>query len=189
MGYFHAQFRRQRLTELTNDYVLVDGIEGPGQYIGTFMCLQTLERYWWGEGEFKFYMDGDDAYPTICGTGQEDYFGGAWSFATHDEKGDCIETNFNGLYLGYPFYKDKDTAVTNRYHNRDLPPMRSFYRWHVMDPIRFSESLKVTTQQIGVYHGGLFERQDDMATVAYWYQAKPHTGFPPLPDAKMRHPR
>ena len=77
MGYFHAQFRRQRLTELANDYVLVDGIEGPGQYIDTFMCLQTLERYWWGEGEFKFYMDGDDAYPTICGTGQEDYFGGA----------------------------------------------------------------------------------------------------------------
>ena len=153
------------------------------------MALSTLERYWWGEGEFKFYLDGDTDYPTICGTGEEDYFGGAWSFATHDERGDCVETPFNGLYLGYPFYKDKDTAVTNRYHNRDVPPMRAFYRWHVMDPIRFEEDFRLTVQQIGVYHGGLFERQDDMASVAYWYQTEPHTPFCPLPDARTRHPR
>ena len=91
--------------------------------------------------------------------------------------------------MGYPFYKDKDTAVTNRYHNRDVPPMRAFYRWHVYDPIRFERDLRLTVQQIGVCHGGLFERQDDMASVAYWYQAEPHAAFPPLPDARTRHPR
>ena len=100
IGYFHAQFRRERLTQLGRDYVILDGVKGRGQYIGTFMALSTLERYWWGEGEFKFYLDGDTDYPTICGTGEEDYFGGAWSFATHDERGDCVETPFNGLYLG-----------------------------------------------------------------------------------------
>ena len=186
---FHAQFRRERLTQIGRDYVVLDGVRGRGHYIGTFMALSTLERYWWGEGEFKFYLDGDSDYPTICGTGQEDYFGGAWSFATHDEHGDCIETPFQGLYMGYPFYKDKDTAVTNRYHNRDVPPMRAFYRWHVYDPIRFERDLRLTVQQIGVCHGGLFERQDDMASVAYWYQAEPHAAFPPLPDARTRHPR
>jgi hypothetical protein len=186
---FHAQFRRERLTQIGRDYVVLDGVRGRGHYIGTFMALSTLERYWWGEGEFKFYLDGDGDYPTICGTGQEDYFGGAWSFATHDERGDCIETPFQGLYMGYPFYKDKDTAVTNRYHNRDVPPMRAFYRWHVYDPIRFERDLRLTVQQIGVCHGGLFERQDDMASVAYWYQAEPHAAFPPLPDARTRHPR
>lgn len=188
-GYFHAQFRRERLTQIGRDYVLLDGVKGKGRYLGTFMALSTLERYWWGEGEFKFYIDGDTDFPTICGTGEEDYFGGAWSFATHDKDGNCIETNFNGLYLGYPFYKDKDTAITNRYHNRDVPPMRTFYRWHVMDPIWFSEDLRVTVQQIGVCHSGLFERQDDMSTVSYWYQTEPHAFFPVFPTAKERHPR
>ena len=188
-GYFHAQFRRERLTQLGRDYVLLDGVKGKGRYLGTFMALSTLERYWWGEGEFKFYIDGDTDFPTICGTGEEDYSGGAWSFATHDKDGNCIETNFNGLYLGYPFYKDKDTAITNRYHNRDVPPMRAFYRWHVMDPIFFASDLKVTVQQIGVCHSGLFERQDDMSTVSYWYQTEPHASFPVFPTAKERHPR
>ena len=65
IGYFHAQFRRERLTQLGRDYVILDGVKGRGQYIGTFMALSTLERYWWGEGEFKFYLDGDTDYPTI----------------------------------------------------------------------------------------------------------------------------
>ena len=59
----------------------MDGVKGKGHYIGTYMALTTLERYWWGEGEMKFYIDGDEEYPTICGTGTEDYFGGSWSFA------------------------------------------------------------------------------------------------------------
>ena len=75
IAYFHAQWRRERLTEKTKDYTILDGVKGKGHYIGTYMALTTLERYWWGEGEMKFYIDGDEEYPTICGTGTEDYFG------------------------------------------------------------------------------------------------------------------
>lgn len=187
-GYFHAQWRRQPITTLKEDYVILDGVKGSGQYIGTFMALSTLSRYWWGEGEIKAYIDGDDVYPTICGTGTEDYFGGAWSFATHID-GECVETNYCSPYLGYPFYADKDRSVKNLYHNRDCMPMRAFYRWHVTDPMRFRSDFRLTIQQIGIGHGGLFERQDDVSTVAYWYQTEPHNPFSKLMSATERHPR
>lgn len=187
-GYFHAQWRRQPITTLKEDYTILDNVHGRGQYIGTFFALSTLSRYWWGEGEIKAYIDGDHEFPTICGTGTEDYFGGAWSFATH-VNGECVETNFCAPYLGYPFYADKDRSVTNAYHNRDCMPMRAFYRWHIADPIRFASDLRLTIQQIGVSHGGLFERQDDVSSVAYWYQSEPHTVFPTFPAAADRHPR
>ena len=169
-------------------YVVLDGVQGRGQYIGTYLALTTLERYWWGEGEMKFYLDGDLEYPTICGTGTEDYFGGAWSFASQED-GKTVENTYCTPFLGYPYYSHHDDSVHNDYHNDDCPPMRGFYRWHIMDPIHFEEDLKVTLQQIGVCHRGLFERQDDVATVAYWYQAEPHGAFPPLPDREYRWPR
>jgi len=74
-------------------------------------------------------------------------------------------------------------------HNDDQMPQRSFYRWHLLDPILFEKDLKVTLQQIGVSHGGLFERQDDVATTAYWYQTHPHVPFAPLMPRKERWPR
>ena len=92
-------------------------------------------------------------------------------------------------YLGYPFYSRHDTLVTNPYHNDDCPPMRGFYRWHAKDPIFFDENLKVTIQQIGVCSAGLFERQDDLSSVAFWYQREPHNVFPELPDKRKRWPR
>lgn len=183
-GYFHSQWRRQRLTEKSKDYVVLDKIKGRGQYVGTYLALTTLERYWWGEGEFKFYLDGDQEYPTICGTGTEDYFGGAWSFAKQ-VNGYTIEQNYCTPYLGYPLYASKDGSVHNPYHNDDTPPMRSLYRWHLPDPILFSQDIRVTLQQIGVCHRGLFERQDDVASTAYWYLDSPHgcdTGFLPVED-------
>lgn len=188
MHYFHAQWRRQKVTIPKNDYVIVDGINGCGHYIGTYIALTTLERYWWGEGEVKFYIDGDDPYPTICGTGMEDYFGGSWSFAK-SQKGKTVEQTYSTAYLGYPFYADKDDMVYNSYHNDDCLPMRGLYRFHIPDPICFEENLKVTVQQIGVGHKGLFERSDDLSSVAYWYQSMPHTTFPPLPDKEDRWPR
>ena len=136
----------------------------------------------------KFYLDGDDEYPTICGTGTEDYFGGAWSFASH-ETGKTVEQNYCTPFLGYPFYANRDTTVYNRYHNDDVPPMRGFYRWHIPDPIHFERDIRVTLQQIGVCHRGLFERQDDVATVAYWYQDEPYVEFPQLPSPEERWPR
>ena len=122
IGYFHAQWRRQRITELQKDYVILDGVKGKGQYIGTYLALTTLERYWWGEGEVKFYIDGDQQYPTICGTGTEDYFGGSWSFAKQIN-GKTVEQNYNSPYLGYPYYSAHDELVHNLYHNDDCPPM------------------------------------------------------------------
>lgn len=186
--HFHASFRRQEITELQKDYVIIDGIKGCGQYIGTYIGLSTLQRYWWGEGEVKFYLDGDEEYPTICGTGLEDYFGGSWSFASHQD-GRTIEQTYSTPYLGYPYYSNRDDLVVNRYHNDDCPPMRGFYRWHIPDPIFFEEDIKVTVQQIGVSHNGLFERRDDLSSVAYWYQNEPHQTFAALPDKEKRWPR
>ena len=162
--------------------------KGKGHYVGTYLALTTLERYWWGEGEVKFYIDGDDEYPTICGTGTEDYFGGSWSFA-HQVNGKTVEQTYNSPFLGYPYYSAHDELVHNPYHNDDCPPMRGFYRWHLMDPICFEEDLKVTIQQIGVCYKGLFERQDDVASVAYWYQTLPHAPFQPLMSKEDRWPR
>lgn len=188
IAYFHAQWRRQRLTEKGRDYVVLDGVKGEGHYVGTYLALTTLERYWWGEGEFKFYIDDDEEYPTICGTGTEDYFGGSWSFAKQ-VNGKTVEQNYCTPYLGYPYYSSHDELIHNDYHNDDCPPMRGFYRWHIPDPIRFRSNLKVTVQQIGVGHRGFFERQDDVASVAYWYQKGPHAPFPQLPSAEERWPR
>ncbi|MDL2206636.1 DUF2961 domain-containing protein [Eubacteriales bacterium OttesenSCG-928-N13] len=189
IGYFHAQWRRERLTQLQKDYVLLDNVKGKGHYIGTYLALTTLERYWWGEGEFKFYIDGDDLYPTQCSTGTEDYFGGAWSFGGYtNEEGHMVEKTYCTPFLGYPFYSHTDTFHSD-YWDRQCPPMRGFYRWHILDPILFEQDLRVELQQIGVCDRGLFERQDDVASVSYWYQSEPHNPFPALPGREERWPR
>ncbi|MDL2229474.1 DUF2961 domain-containing protein [Treponema sp. OttesenSCG-928-L16] len=188
-AYFHAQWRRERLTQLGKDYVILDGVRGRGHYVGTYMALTTLERYWWGEGEVKFFLDGDDLYPTICGTGLEDYFGGAWGFVEDQRRETpAREVLFQTPFLGFPFYAEREQNHSWRFEG-SCPPMRGLYRWHIMDPVRFAEDLKVTVQQIGVCHKGLFERQDDVATVAYWYQSEPHGAFPLLPPKEYRWPR
>ena len=124
---FHAQWRRQRVTELAHDYVVLDGVEGHGTYVGTYLALTALESRWWGEGEFKFYIDGDGKYPTWCSTGAEDYFGGAWSFAEFDEHGRMHERTFTGPYLGFPFYSQKPRRTRKRLlghcHPRDPRPI------------------------------------------------------------------
>lgn len=187
-GYFHAQWRRSRITRIGEDHVILDGVKGSGRYLGTFLAISALERYWWGEGEMKFYLDGDEEYPTICGTGTEDYFGGAWSFAA-GVQGKMVEQTYSTPYLGYPFYSKSDDSVYSAYHNDDCPPMRGLYRFHIPDPIFFREDIRVTLQQIGSCHRGIFERQDDVASVAYWYQTEPHGVFPELPAGKERWPR
>ena len=186
--YFHAQWRRERLTELQKDYTVLDGVKGKGHYVGTYIAHTSLERYWYGEGEMKFYIDGDDEYPTICGTGMEDYFGGSWSFAKQIN-GKTVEQTYNTPFLGYPYYSRHDESVHSDYYNDDTMPQRGFYRWHIMDPILFEEDLRVTLQQIGSCHKGNFERQDDVASVAYWYQTLPHQPFAPLAKKEERWPR
>ena len=180
-AYFHAQWRRERSTELGKDYVILDGVKGTGQYIGTYLAWAALERNWWGEGEIKFFMDGDTDWPTICGTGTEDYFGGAWCFMGASEP-----ESFTGPYLGYKYYKET-TLIEKTYGHK--VPMHGMYRWHLPDPIRFQDDLKVTIQQIGHDNKRLFERSDDVSSVAYWYQLEPHQAFPSMPPAPQRWPR
>ncbi len=172
-AYFHAQWRRTRTTDYAcPEHVIVDQVKGKGQYVGTFLAWVQMSDRWWGEGEVKFYMDGDGEYPTICGTGTEDYFGGAWSF----------KDTYSTAFLGYPYWNKKEASV----------PKHSMYRWHIPDPIRFENELKVSVQALGWYPGE--ERYyepltDDIASVAYWYQAEPHTKFPELLEAKDRWTR
>ena len=179
---------REKLTQLQKDYTILDGVKGRGHYVGTYIAHTSLERYWYGEGEMKFYIDGDEEYPTICGTGMEDYFGGSWSFAKQVD-GKTVEQNYNTPFLGYPYYSTHDERAWSAYHNDDTLPQRGFYRWHILDPILFEEDLRVTLQQIGGCHKGNFERQDDVASVAYWYQSEPHQAFAPLLKKEERWPR
>jgi hypothetical protein len=161
-GRFHASFRQARPLGYGEEYAILDGVKGRGQYVGTSMGWQQNSSGWWGEGEIKFFLDGDKEFPSICGTGTEDYFGGAW----------CFRENFSAPCLGYP-----QGASDNRPGNRHL-----LYRFHVMDPIRFQEDLKVTIQALGWRSEGRFlPLKDDICSVAYWYQAEPHAIFPTLP--------
>lgn len=165
-GYLHARFRRTNPLPYEEDYLIVDGIQGKGHYVGTYMAWQQNNHGWWGEGEIKFFIDGDKEFPTLCGTGTEDYFCGAWGF----------ENNYSAPFVGYP--------TGNSHENERLAGNRhGLYRFHIMDPIRFAEDLKVTMQALGWRREGRFlPLQDDIASVAYWYQAEPHSRFPELPD-------
>ena len=166
-AYFHAQWRRSVTDRSNPDHVIVDSIAGQGHYVGTFLAWTQLSDGWWGEGEIKFFIDGDTEYPTICGTGTEDYFGGAWCF------GDTYSTAF----LGYPLWRKEPGEV----------PKHAMYRWHVVDPVRFEKSLRVTIQALGWWPNKKFQPlADDIASVAYWYQAEPHGTFPRLPAPQDR---
>jgi hypothetical protein len=169
-GYFHAQWRRSMTTRQVPEHVILDGVQGRGHYVGTFLAWTQLSDGWWGRGEVKFYLDGDQAYPTICGTGTEDYFGGAWGF----------KETFCGPFMGYPLWFREAGQV----------PKHGLYRWHVLDPIRFHQDLRVTIQALGWWPGRRHQPlTDDIASVAYWYQAEPHAPFPALPEAPARWPR
>ncbi|OHD29533.1 MAG: hypothetical protein CVV48_07660 [Spirochaetae bacterium HGW-Spirochaetae-4] len=190
VAYFHAQWRRTAYAKLGEDHIILDDVAGRGHYVGTYLAWTALERYWWGEGEIKFYLDGDTDFPTICGTGVEDYVGGAWGFYERNEKGlvQKNETTYCTPFMGYPFYSAIDGTKTDIY-GYDAAPMHGMYRWHIMDAIRFRETLRVTIQQIGHDGSRLFERADDVASTAYWYQMEPHVKFPTLLDREGRRPR
>lgn len=179
-GYFHAQFRRTNPLPYKQNYVLVDSIKGKGQYVGTYMAYGSHNNGWWGEGEIKFFIDGDTDYPTINGTGTEDYFCGAYDFDTRQKNSNGTEesnyTEFSSPYTGLPqvIRGDGHYQVAQRF---------GLYRWHIKDPIRFDKDLKVTIQDLGWRDGGRYlPLQDDIATTVFWYQTEPHNPFPPLPD-------
>lgn len=178
-AYFHAQWRRENPTRLAQDYTILDGVKGQGHYVGTYLAWAALSRHWWGEGEVKFYIDGDTEWPTICGTGTEDYVGGAWCFC------ETCSTPF----LGYVLHQTTTDQLPMNGSPYDSVPLHGLYRWHLPDPIRFTQDLRVTIQVIGHDHAQLLERSDDISSVAYWYQAEPHASFPVLPQPALRWPR
>ena len=175
-AYFHVQFRRVHSLPYKQDYTIVDGIQGRGHYVGTYMAWQVNNTGWWGEGEIKFYMDGDKQWPTICGTGTEDYFCGSYNFESpHTKKYEAFTT----AYAGLPQIIRPDGTYQSQ-------TRFGMYRWHIMDPIRFESDLKVTIQALG-WHIGSKENgpaylplRDDIASVAYWYQQLPTPPFPKL---------
>ncbi len=161
--YFHAQWRRS--VGVPNAiHTIVDGIEGDGHYVGTAFDWQTRFDGWWGEGELKFFLDGDTDYPTICGTGVEDYVGGAWCFEPSPGAG---YATYSSAYLGF------HQALDHRF---------AMYRWHLPDPIRFHESLAITVQSLGWGADNRYAQlvDDTISTVALWYQREPHASFPAL---------
>lgn len=170
-AYFHAQFRRVNPLPYQVPYTILDGVEGKGKYVGTAMYWGSNNNGWWGEGEFKFYLDEDREYPTICGTGTEDYFCGSYNF--EDPHTRAKYQHFSTPYSG--FY-DVGTDCLYRSQKRF-----GMYRWHITDPVYFREKLKVTVQALGWREGGRYlPLQDDIASVAYWYQTLPTVPFPRL---------
>ncbi|MCI1775710.1 MAG: DUF2961 domain-containing protein [Paenibacillus lautus] len=175
-AYFHAQWRRTNPVPYKDVYTILEGVKGQGHYVGTYLAWQVNNSGWWGEGEIKFYMDGDQEYPTICGTGTEDYFGGAWNW----EQPIGTYRTYSTPYLGMHQVLKPDGLYRSQQRF-------GMYRWHVMDPIRFQSDLRVTIQDLGWRSGGRYlPQQSDIASTAFWYQAEPHAPFPELPDNDER---
>ena len=172
-AYFHAQFRRVNPIPYKDVYTILDEVEGQGQYVGTYLAWGVNNTGWWGEGEIKFYIDGDHEFPTICGTGTEDYFGGSYDFMNQVTK---QYQEFTTPYSGLPQVIRPDGVYQSQ--------MRfGMYRWHIPDPIRFQKNFRVTIQALGWRSGGRYlPLQDDIASTAFWYQTLPTKPFPSFPE-------
>lgn len=170
-AYFHAQYRRSNPTK-GSLHTVIDGIRGKGHYVGTYMAVGVNNNGWWGEGEIKFFMDGDKDYATIVGTGTEDYFCGSYNFENKVKK---QYEEYSTAYAGLHQVIRPDGVYQSQQRF-------GMYRWHILDPVRFDSELKVTIQDLGWRHGGRYLPQaSDVITVAYWYQREPHGSFPKLP--------
>ncbi len=172
-AYFHAQFRRVNPLPYKQVYPILDGVKGAGQYVGTYLAWGVNNTGWWGEGEIKFFLDGDGEFPTICGTGTEDYFCGSYNF---ENKATRQYQEFSTAYAGLHQVIRPDGVYNSQQRF-------GMYRWHVMDPVRFEQDIRVNIQALGWRSGGRYlPLQDDIASVAYWYQTLPTAPFPALPD-------
>ena len=170
-GYFHAQFRRVNPLPYKECYTILDNVHGRGQYVGTYLFWGVNNCGWWGEGEIKFFIDGDGEYPTICGTGTEDYFCGSYDFEV------------DGVYREYCTPYAGLAKVIRSDGNYSSQQRFSMYRWHITDPIYFKDDLKVTIQALGWRKDGRYlPLKDDISSVAFWYQDSVCKDFPALPD-------
>lgn len=178
VGRLHALFRRENPTVPGQDYELLPERRGRGRYLGAVIGVRPSDPNWWGEGELKIFLDGDEAFPTIAGTGTEDYACLSW-----------------GLQQTPFFYHGASLVTKDR---TDTGPV-SIYRWHLSDPIYWHRSIRVVIQQIGLeaspqslptslagYLGCLRERQDDWSSCAFWYEPIPSAPLPDIPDLRAR---
>ena len=192
-GYLHVSFRRENPTRMGSDFVITEGLDGPGRYLGCTLGIRILdEGIWYGEGEVKVFLDGDTSHPTICGTGLEDYIGSAWGMGRH-------AAPYGGCTL--------DVRAPDATGPFSQPDFVGMYRWHLPDPIMYATELKVTVQQIGgvlysrgheaemaaieesgrlvgegwqpiaggAFTFGIVERVDDACAAAYVYCREPQT--------------
>jgi len=198
--YLHAHWRRENPTKLQQDYEFLPRVSGRGRFLGTNVSViadsKTYFKSWWGEGECKIYLDGDDQYPTLAGTGTEDYIGTAWG-----------QGQYSHLYQGCHMADEANWQY-------------AFYRYHVLDPVFFYRDIRVTMHQIGcwdpksikqfaevghqlIVNGpgripvdmkaavekagwGLYEREDDWSSCAYFYLDRPENSLPPLAHVTER---
>lgn len=166
-GRLHVCFRRENLTTLKKDFEILPERKGEGRFIGTVLGIRATEDNWWGEGEVKIYMDGDKEFPTICGTGSEDYV--------------CLS------------YGMQQTPFLYHGCSWNQSGFVSMYRWHLQDPVYWKKECRITIQQIG-YDGeqrkknlpALYERQDDWCCATFWYEPVPSARLPEMPDLKSR---
>ena len=167
-AYFHAQYRQEYPCVKGIDYLILDA-QGRGHFVGCNLSVRQREPGWWGEGDDRFYIDGEQI-PSLQGTGSEDYFCDGWGIRKLD-----------GLYYGFPISEGYDTF--SRHTN---------YRFHIQDPVPFTKSLKVVIEHKGARlmpdgkWNGYVERADDFSSVAYWYQIEPHKAFGPMPAGYER---
>jgi len=170
--YFYARYRQEYPAESGKDYVILD-TKGRGQYVGTVLSVRTRSPSWFGEGDEKIYIDGEET-ASIWGTGTEDYFLSAWGLKTTSTP-----------YFGTPYF-DQWGIIGGH---------TSAYRWHISDPIVFPESIKTTIEHFGWIStdenpegksDSWNERQDDYSSVAFWYQTGEPTLDPPMPHARER---
>ncbi len=177
-AYFHAHFRRTNPIPYKSDYTVIDGVTGKGQFVGLYLAWGQNNNGWWGEGEVKFFLDGDGEYPSIATTGLEDYFCGSYNFDPtpgHDQGYVTYTTPYAGFHQVIRPTSDYKTQFR-----------MGMYRFHVMDPVRFETDLRITVQALGWGLNGRFlPMQDDVASVAYWYQTLPAPKLQPLPDREF----
>jgi len=170
-AYFHAQYRRVNPLKAKDVVTMLDGVKGKGHFVGTYMAWEARSPGWWGEGEIKFFMDGDTEFPTIAGTGTEDYFCGSYNF------------HRNGRYIPFstPYAGLLQVMPDNLYEKAGQ--RFGLYRWHITDPVRFETDLKVTMQALGWQSEGRYlPLEDDISSTTFWYQTEPHAPFPKLPS-------